>query len=332
MTVGTTQLAPGNGHNYIINGAFDFWQRGTSFSGANNSTTFAADRFNVYRTGSVHTQEAATDLPQFDYALRSQRPSGETFTGRIFQAQGIETKDVLSLLDKTVTFSFYARKGSDFSGADDEIDIEFRTGSADDDSVMGYADGNSLFIEQVTLTNTWQRFSASVNLPAINPNNSLAIRSLGVRLRYVPSGTAGANDYFESTGWQLEAGSVATPFKRNANSIQGELAACQRYYQRFVTNTNANHPFAAGFCRSTSEAIFVLHFMNEMRANPTISTSGNFRVFAPTGRAVISFTTTLGSKIAADMRVSANSLVSGEGCSLTANSDADAYIDLDSEL
>ena len=79
--------------------------------------------------------------------------------------------------------------------------------------------------ETATLTTTWQRFSYTATLAS-------NISEIATVFNYVPVGTAGAADYYEITGVQLEAGSTATAFKRNASNIQGELAACQRYYVR----------------------------------------------------------------------------------------------------
>jgi hypothetical protein len=101
------------------------------------------------------------------------------------------------------------------------------TGTGNDQNITTTAFTGAVDTSQnSTLTSNWQRFQLVVNV-------GNTVRQLAIRFRSIPTGTAGANDWFEITGLQLEAGSVATPFKRNANSLQGELAACQRYYVRF---------------------------------------------------------------------------------------------------
>jgi hypothetical protein len=61
---------------------------------------------------------------------------------------------------------------------------------------------------------------------------SSSLNELSIYFGYTPSGTAGANDYYEVTGVQIDIGSVALPFRTNGPTYEAELAACQRYYWR----------------------------------------------------------------------------------------------------
>jgi len=86
------------------------------------------------------------------------------------------------------------------------------------------------------LTATWQRFTATATVSAL-------ATQLGVIFFSSPTGTAGANDYWEVTGVQIDLGSVALPFRTAYGTIAGELAACRRYLQTILSRWFCNLSF-----------------------------------------------------------------------------------------
>jgi hypothetical protein len=58
-----------------------------------------------------------------------------------------------------------------------------------------------------------------------------------------------ASQTYDTWGWQLEAGSVATAFQTATGTIQGELSACQRYYFRSVQtgSGSGDYPYGIGW-------------------------------------------------------------------------------------
>jgi hypothetical protein len=70
---------------------------------------------------------------------------------------------------------------------------------------------------------------------------------------------------------QLELGSVATTFKRSngaGGTIQGELAACQRYYWRY-TGGATYAPYGIGYAKSTTGTEFVINHPVDLRVPAT---------------------------------------------------------------
>jgi hypothetical protein len=75
---------------------------------------------------------------------------------------------------------------------------------------------------------------------------------------------------------QYESGSIATPFQTATGTIQGELAACQRYYIRTTsTGTDCNH--GIGLANSTTNA-YIQANIAEMRVIPTSIDYANLNV------------------------------------------------------
>jgi hypothetical protein len=73
---------------------------------------------------------------------------------------------------------------------------------------------------------------------------------------------------------QLEAGSTATPFRRNANTLQGELAACQRYYFR-ASYPDTGYRYGTGMATATTNGQLIINFPVQMRVEPAaLETSG----------------------------------------------------------
>ena len=252
--------------NYIINGGMDFMQRSatpTTGLAMVGGIGYQVDRWTGQHASTGTVSRQASSLTGIPLCARVQRNSGNTNTASPIRfSQSLESSQSNTVAGSTITFSFYARAGVNFSGASSQITSAVYSGTGTDQNLLsGFTGNTNVILQSTTLTTTWQRFSYTASV-ASNVNQ------LGVDFYYYGTGTAGANDYFEITGVQLERGSVATSFRRNANSIQGELAACQRYYWR-ATATATDGRLALGVQSTTTTSSVLIYLPSEFRIKPT---------------------------------------------------------------
>jgi hypothetical protein len=224
--------------NPVLNSAFQIWQRGTSISMA--SATYTADRWysQAATNGTVSRQVTndTTNLPNIQYCARVQRTASQTTVTDYAINQNFESVNSIPFAGKTVTLSFYARKGADFSATSSILKVALASGTGTDQNLTagGFTGQATPINVNTTLTTTWQRFTYTGTVAS-------TATQLAINYYFTSVGTAGAADYFEVTGVQIDIGSVALPFRTYAATIQGELSACQRYYE---TNLNPGVFFA----------------------------------------------------------------------------------------
>jgi hypothetical protein len=323
--------------NCLINGAFDNWQRGTSVSiPASSGAFYSTDRFasntstNQACTVSRQATSDTTNLPFIRYCARFQRNSGQTGTGgSIGLFQSVETANSIPFAGKAVTFSFYARAGANFSAASSLLSAAVFTGTGTDQQILAGFTGQAVPIAiNATLTTTWQRFTGTATL-------SSSATQIAIQLAYLPVGTAGANDYFEATGLQIELGSTATSFTRAGGTIQGELAACQRYYWRQDATNSSGGLISMGTASSTTDVYIVLKNPTTMRVKATsvdfstLSVSDFANANLTTSNVLLRTESTENWSVA---RVIVTGATQYRPYSLTFNSSTSAYVGFNAEL
>ena len=250
------------GKNKIINGDFSVWQRGTSVTGS-GTETYSADRFLWVGDGSGGTRTFSRqtmgygDIANYEYPYffrfnQSVAGSGASYN---YLCQRIENANTFA--GQTVTFSFWAKASA--STTLPAIYARQRFGSG------GSSETSTTVASSIALTTSWQRFTYTFTVPSI-AGKTVGTSSYLTMDVYHPINTTFTIDTF---GWQLEAGSNATAFQTATGTIQGELAACQRYYWRI----NAHQAYTAlspsAFAQATTVANAFFQPPVSMRVSPT---------------------------------------------------------------
>jgi hypothetical protein len=269
----------GANKNKIINGDFYINQRGFTSSTASG---FNFDRWQAFLSGGTSTisNEAFTPgtAPVAGYEGKSylrMASTGQSGVGdRTSVFQYIE--DCRTLAGQTVTISFWAKASTGTPNVSVEFFRSYGTGGSPSSS-------ESVAAAKIGITSSWVRYSATVSVPSLTGKTLGTTEQGFLGLGLWTSAGTNFNARTSSLGiqsvtidwWgvQVEAGSVATAFQTATGTIQGELAACQRYY--YVAASGANKTISMAAAYATNSAYGVLPFKVSMRTAPTlVQTSG----------------------------------------------------------
>lgn len=242
--------------NYIINGDMRIAQRGTSFPAIAGST-YSLDRWtNINNTSAVFTITQDTDVPTagqagylFQNSLKVDVTTADASVAagdRVQIRQIIEGYNWANIAQKKFTVSFWVKATKTGTYC-----ISLVNNGSDRSYVAEYTINSTLTWEYKTIT-----ILASPSAGGWNYTNSVGIvlswtlmagtnfnttpgawqtGNLHSTSNQVNSLDSTSNDFW-LTGVMVNEGVIAAPFKLFGEDIEGELAACLRYYERLGEN------------------------------------------------------------------------------------------------
>lgn len=254
--------------NAIINGNFDVWQRGTSFTGLQ----YGADRWVNERNGTTCTMSrqpftaGQADVPDNPTYFCRMVVGSITGTGN-FSAMYQNIEGVRTFAGSTATVSFWIKADATKQVAFDALQY-FGTGGSPSATIDGI--GASKF----TIGTAWQKIVHTITLPSVLGKNigTASDDFLRIRIWFDAGSNQNAqtnalghqSGTFEIAQVQVEAGPVATPFERRPAGT--ELTLCERYYE--IGNYLSNYYFNNSWAPATKNEHVT--FRTTKRAVPVI--------------------------------------------------------------
>ena len=264
------------GKNVIINGDFDIWQRGTSST--TNGNYNSADRWwNYVNAGTNTWSRESTIVPTGSlYSMKSTQSVATATNWQMNQA--IETLNAIQYAGKTVNLSaqFCASASTTVS-----INLSYSTSTdvAPAGSWTGITSSGGTSSATSATTASFTQLSAQYAIPSTAKSLLVIVSSTSV--------ASGTSVYVGKV--QLELGSVATAFTKAGGTIQGELAACQRYYVRYDAGTSNYVPLTPlGFSTSTTSVSLTFQYPVVLRGQASAVDYANLSVYGGSGGAFIS--------------------------------------------
>lgn len=277
-----------NGRNLLYNGAMQVAQRGTSKTGITSTGYYTADRWRTLASGAgTWTQTVEADGPTgsgFTKSLKMECTSANASLDAgdyVIIEQRLEGQDLQALKKGTssaesITLSFWVK--SNVTGT---YVVQF--GDLDNSRAIAatYTVSSSGTWEKKTITFAGDTTGAFDNDNAaslymrhwLTAGSNFTSGSLATSWQSTTdanlavgqvNASASTSNYWQITGVQLEAGTVATAFEHKAYGT--ELAECQRYYEVGGLSSYVVVTSIAGTYPSRGFAV-------EKRAAPTVTFS-----------------------------------------------------------
>jgi hypothetical protein len=346
------------GKNKIINGNMVIDQRNAGASVTVNTagSTFTVDRWRGtgQATDGVFTLQQDSSAPAgFTKSIKATVTTADASiasTQVYFVAQALEGNTVADFdfglsTAKTITLSFWVRSSltGTFGGS-------LRNSAADRSYPFSYS---------ISVADTWEKKSVTIagdttgtwvkdsgkgidlifslgagtdrlgTAGAWNSNNNI-----GATGQTNVIGTLSATWY--STGVQVEIGNVATAFQTATGTIQGELAACQRYYYRNTATNVFGMMAISAFNPSTTVARLNFQFPVVMRTEPTVLDYSSILYQDFSDATFATSSPTIDTSITTKYTASVNTVVSGATAlnsgRAIANNNAAAFVGFSAEL